>query len=122
MWLGLVLAVAGIAICVLQFSAEKLMMPWYMPAMATIGLMLVALSVYYARTTWRILALVLMLLIAGGEWAALSAMRVPGYNGPVAAGKPFPAFATLRADGSPFTQADLIGAQNTVMVFFRGRW
>jgi hypothetical protein len=28
----------------------------------------------------------------------------------------------MRADGSPFTQRDLEGDQNNVMVFFRGRW
>ena len=49
-------------------------------------------------------------------------MRLPAYTGPVAAGQPFPEFATQRADGSPFTQRDLEGDQNNVMVFFRGRW
>jgi peroxiredoxin len=48
--------------------------------------------------------------------------RLPLYKGPVAMGRPFPAFATVRADGSPFTQRDLQGDKNSVLVFFRGRW
>ena len=60
--------------------------------------------------------------LAGAEGAFLAALRLPAYTGPVAAGRPFPAFATIRADGTPFTQSDLEGDQDTVMVFFRGRW
>jgi len=49
-------------------------------------------------------------------------MRLPAYNGPIAVGRPFPAFEARRADGTPFRQSDLIGDQHHAIVFFRGRW
>jgi hypothetical protein len=61
-------------------------------------------------------------LLAGAEWAMMFAMRLPSYTGPIAAGRAFPAFATMRSDGTPFTHDNLKGDQNTVLVFFRGRW
>jgi len=69
-----------------------------------------------------VLALLLVLLLAGAEWAFLLASRLPAYTGPVAAGQPFPEFTTVRADGKPFARRDLDGDQNSVLVFFRGRW
>src|SRR5438270_828826 len=74
------------------------------------------------RTVWRVLVLLLVTLLAAGEWAFVLETRLPAYTGPVAEGRPFPAFKTARADGSPFTQEDLADGQKTVMVFFRGRW
>jgi peroxiredoxin len=49
-------------------------------------------------------------------------MRLPPYAGPVAVGRPFPAFEARRADGKPFSQVDVTGDQQNVLVFFRGRW
>ena len=70
----------------------------------------------------RIVALAAVTLLAGAEWAIIYAMRLPPYTGPITVGRPFPAFETTRADGTPFAQSDLAGAQKTVLVFFRGRW
>ena len=120
--LGLLLAVLGIAAYAVQLSVHRLSSPWYVPCAATVGAVFVALSLWRAPTVWRVLALVLLVLLAGAESAFLAALRLPAYTGPVAAGRPFPAFATIRADGSPFTQTDLEGDQDTVLVFFRGRW
>jgi hypothetical protein len=75
-----------------------------------------------SRSIWRWTAVVIFTLFAAFQWWALLAMRLPAYTGPVKDGQPFPAFATTLADGSSFTQADLQGDQNTVMVFFRGHW
>ncbi len=52
----------------------------------------------------------------------LWAMRLPAYTGPVTVGQSFPPFATTRSDGTAFTQSDLQGEANNVLVFFRGRW
>ena len=68
------------------------------------------------------MALVVVVLLSGLEFAALYAMRLPAYAGPIAVGHPFPAFEARRADGTPFTQDDLIGDQDHALVFFRGRW
>ncbi len=122
MLLGLGLAALGIAAYVLQLWLQRLSVPWYMPAAALLGAALVAASLRERRTVWRILALVVVLLIGGFEVVALNSMRLPRYTGPVAVGKPFPAFEARLADGSPFTQASLTGDRDTVMVFFRGRW
>ncbi|HEY7423063.1 MAG TPA: hypothetical protein VH682_02365 [Gemmataceae bacterium] len=120
--LGLGLAVLGVIAYVVQVAAHRLTFPWYMPIAATLGLVFLAVSLWKKRTVWRVLALLLVGLLAGAEWAILLAARLPAYTGPVAAGKPFPAFATMRADGTPFTERDLEGDQNSVLVFFRGRW
>jgi hypothetical protein len=120
--LGLGLPVLGIAAYAVQLSVHRLSSPLYVPCAATVGAVFVALSLWRARTVWRVLALVLLVLLAGAEWASLAALRLPAYTGPVTAGQPFPAFATIRADGTPFTQSDLQSDQDTVMVFFRGRW
>jgi hypothetical protein len=121
--LGLGLAALGVIGYVVQLSLQRLITPWYMPAAATLGVVCLVLSLWQRRTVWRILGLVLVLLLAGAEWTFLLAARLPPYSGPVAAGEPFPAFATTQFDGTPFTDRDLKGGdQDSVLVFFRGRW
>jgi cytochrome oxidase Cu insertion factor (SCO1/SenC/PrrC family) len=116
------LALLGVAAYAVQLSLGHLMLPWYMPAAAIVGVVLLAASLCKRRTIWRVLALVLVMLLAGFEIMALSAMRLPPYTGPIAIGRSFPAFEARRADGTPFTQNDLIGDQHHAIVFFRGRW
>jgi hypothetical protein len=120
--LGLGVAILGVAAYAVQISLERLIAPWYMPALASLGLVLVVLSLLEKRTVWRVLALLVVTLLTGAEWAFLYAMRLPPYKGPIAVGRPFPAFETKRADGTPFTERDLAGDLNSVLVFFRGRW
>jgi hypothetical protein len=119
---GLALPALGVAAYAAQLYFSRLILPWYMPALALLGVVLVALSLRRRRTVWRALALAAVVLFAGAEAAALNAMRLPPYAGPVTVGRPFPAFEAKRADGSAFTQDDLIGDQNVAFVFFRGRW
>src|SRR5205814_1640445 len=114
--LGLGLPALGVAAYAAQIWAKRLTTPWYLPVAATLGAFLVAASLRQARTAPRWLALVLVLLLAGAEWAFLLATRLPAYAGPVAEGRPFPAFATVRADGTPFTQHDLAGGPDSVLV------
>lgn len=120
--LGLGVTALGVIGYVAQLTAHRLTAPWYMPIAATLGVVLIIASLWQARTVWRVLALLLVGLLAGAEWTFLLATRLPPYTGPVAVGQPFPAFATTRADGTPFTQRDLGGDRNSVLVFFRGRW
>jgi cytochrome oxidase Cu insertion factor (SCO1/SenC/PrrC family) len=119
---GLGLPILGVAAYAMQLSLRRLMLPWYLPAAALLGVALVVASLWERRTVWRALALVMVLLLAGFELLALIAMRLPPYAGPIAVGRPFPAFEARRADGTPFTQNDLIGDQHHALVFFRGRW
>jgi hypothetical protein len=121
--LGFGLTALGIAAYVVQVSAGRLTVPWYLPVSTTLGLACVAVALWRSRSLWRFLALVPLLLAAVAGWGLAFGGRLPAYTGSrVAAGKPFPEFATARADGSPFTQRDLEGDRDTVMVFFRGRW
>ena len=121
-WIGMGSALLGIALSVAQFSLGRLAVPWYMPILACVGAILIAVSLRRKRSAVRIAALVGVVLLGSLEILALNAMRLPPYEGPIEIGKPFPAFAAKRADGSPLTQADLAGASATAIVFFRGRW
>lgn len=120
--LGLALPVLGLMGYAVQMAAQRLMTPWYVPITATLGLAFLIASLGHARTVWRVLALLLVTLLAGATWMFLLAMRLPAYTGPVAVGQPFPAFETTQADGTPFTRHDLKSNRTNVLVFFRGRW
>jgi hypothetical protein len=120
--LGIGLALLGVGVYVVQVSHQRLMAPWYMPALALLGVFLVALSLRQRRTVWRVLSLLAVVALAAAEIALLFALRLPAYTGSIAAGKAFPAFEARLADGSSFTQQNLLGDQTNVLVFFRGRW
>jgi hypothetical protein len=120
--LGLGLTILGIAAYAAQLWAQRLTIPWYLPPTATLGVVCVIAALWRRRTVVRWLALVLVVLLAGAEWLFVVGTRLPRYTGPVAAGQPFPDFTTSQADGKPFARRDLEGDQNTVLVFFRGRW
>src|SRR5262245_43289816 len=122
LWLGLGVVVAGIAVYTAQIMAHRLKSPWYLPYATTLGVALVAMSLWQARSVWRVLALLLVAVIAGGAWTLILGTRLPPYTGPVAVGGPFPAFQTVRAEGTSFTERDLQGDKDSIMVFFRGRW
>ena len=120
--LGLLVTVLGIIAYIVQLSAGRLFMPWYLPVSATLGVFLVLVSVWQKGIVLRKIVLMLVLMVAIFAWYFMFAEPLPPYTGPVAVGQPFPAFATVRADGTPFTQRDLEGDQETVLVFFRGHW
>jgi hypothetical protein len=119
---GLGLGVLGVGVYAIQLSLGRLMLPWYMPAAALLGVACMVASLWKRRTVWRALALVVVVLLAGLEFMSLYATRLPPYAGPIAVGRPFPAFEARQADGTLFTQDDLIGDQHHALVFFRGRW
>jgi hypothetical protein len=121
--LGVILAIAGpVLMILLMFAVKILITPWYAPLLGTLGVALIVLAQTRSRSLWRWTAVVFFTFLVAFQWWALLAMRTPAYAGPVKDGRPLPAFATKLADGSAFTQADLQGDQNTVLVFFRGHW
>jgi hypothetical protein len=124
LWLGVLCAVAGPPLYIVQLMAwGQTTNPWYAPALATLGVGLVMLSLRRRRTVWRGLALVLALFLAAGDWWFLTSyVRLPSYAGPVVSGESFPDFRATRADGTPFSRADLAGDRATALVFFRGHW
>lgn len=123
LWLGVLTGLSGPILYFVQMMAGNLAVPWYAPALAALGAGLIVLSLLRRCTAWRIVALVLVGgLLAGEGWFLLSYTRLPPYQGPVAVGKPFPAFTAARADSTPFTAYNLQGDQDTVLVFYRGWW
>jgi hypothetical protein len=123
-WLGLGVAVTALGVLgyVVQLRMERLFTPWYMPGLATLGVLFVVLSLWQRRTAWRFLGLLLVVLLAGAAWAFLLALRLPPYTGPVTVGQPLPPFTTTWADGTSLGPGDLQDGQSHVLVFFRGRW
>jgi hypothetical protein len=122
LWAGLCLPVLAVGAFAVQIANAHLKTPWYLPVVATLGVVLVGYALWRRRSVWRWIALIPVVLFACLTWAFLVMLRLPAYEGPVAAGKAFPTFATARADGTPFTEHDFQGNDNHLLVFFRGRW
>jgi hypothetical protein len=122
-WAGLGTCLLGVALTAVQFSLKFLFVPWYMPALATLGALLLLVAVARRRSVVRIMALLLVAAFAAFQWFFLvSVMKLPAYEGPAQPGRPFPAFHATFAGDKPFTEADLRDGSQRAMVFFRGRW
>jgi hypothetical protein len=129
-WAGILACLVGLGAAVVQFTWLKHMsVPWYAPALATLGALLLVVAVASRLTITRVIALVLVVALAGFQWYVLVvAMKLPDYQGP-ARGDPFPAFSATLADSKSstddsrsFTDANLRDGSRRAMVFFRGRW
>src|SRR5260370_24110058 len=79
--LGLALAALGVIAYVVQLRMHSLMAPWYVPVSATLGVACVIVALWKARTVWRVLALLLVVLLAGAEWTVLLTTRLPAFTG-----------------------------------------
>jgi hypothetical protein len=123
-WSGLGVCLLGVALMVAQYVLLKwLIVPWYFPALITIGAGLLLWSLARRRSVVRAIALLLVAALATFQWYALAVlMKVPAYEGPARAGQAIPAFETNLAGGRSFTEADLKSGSPTVLAFFRGRW
>lgn len=121
MALGLAVAALGVVGYGGQLAAQRLFTPWYLPISGTLAVLLLLVALWRRVTVRRIVALIPVLLLTAGDWFMVGG-SLPAYTGPIAEGKPFPEFATVLADGTQLTQRDLHGEQDTVIVFFRGRW
>jgi hypothetical protein len=62
---GLVVPVLGVTAYAIQFSFQRLMLPWYMPAAALLGVALVVASLSRRPSLLRVLALVVVMFLAG---------------------------------------------------------
>lgn len=120
---GIGVCLLGVALLVLQYRLKELIVPWYVPALTTLGVLLIFSSVAQRWSVIRILFLILIVVLAGFEWYfVVSFSKLPNYVGPARIGHQFPAFQTTLANGRPFTDKDLQDGTPSVMVFFRGRW
>src|SRR5262245_11634357 len=106
LWAGIGLCLLGVAINFVQFFVlKKFFVPWYGPAMATLGVLRLILAVARRRSVTRVVALVLVAAFAGFGWYFLvSLAKLPEYTGPAQPGRPMPAFQTTLADGRPFSE------------------
>src|SRR3954453_13761031 len=95
--LGLGLAALGVIGYAVQLWAQRLRAPRYMPILATLGVVFLVVALWERRTVWRVLALLLVVLVAGAAWAFLLLTRLPEYTGPVAAGRALPEFNAVGA-------------------------
>ncbi len=120
---GLLLFLAGPALYAVQISLKHLWMAWYMPLLASLGVVLMIASVRQRRGVLRGTALAFFVLLCGGEWyLMLVAAKTPAYTGPAQPGSKLPPFAAVLADGTPFTNQDVEHEVRSVLVFNRGRW
>src|SRR5437016_4325175 len=86
LWLGIASALLGIVVYAALLGAGLLHTPWYAPALATVGVGLLVLSLIRRFTFFRGAALLLLGLLTAAEWwFLLDLSRLPPYAGPVAA-------------------------------------
>ena len=120
---GLLLLVVGPAVYFVQVVLKHLWTPWYVPLLASLGMVFMIASVWQRRGAWRCIGLILCALLCGGEWyLMLVAIKSPDYTGPVRLGVKLPEFAATLADGRSFTSKDVEDEGRSVLIFFRGRW
>jgi hypothetical protein len=124
LWLGVGLCLLGLVLNFVQILLMKLLVvPWYMPILATVGALCALVSIRKRPTWTRGIALVILAALTAGEWYFLLSMsRLPEYKGPVQVERKIPEFTTTLADGRPFTEKDLEKGSPTVLVFNRGHW
>lgn len=123
LWAGLFVAIAAPLAYAVQLQIPRLTTPWYLPVLGTLGALLAIAALVKQFGVVRLLVAAVLIVLAGLEWTALlGPTRLPPYTGPVAAGKPFPEFASILADGTPLDRTSLVKDQPVALVFFRGRW
>ena len=123
LWAGILVGLLGIPLYFVQYRLGMLTVPWYQPALAALGTVLLLGAVARRRSVTRMIALVLVAAFAGlDSYFVVSMSKLPSYEGPARVGQKMPAFRTARADGTPFTEKDLQAGKFNVLVFNRGRW
>ena len=121
--MGLALFLAGPILNAIEIINGRLTMPWYLPILATLGVLFMIASVWQRGGILRISGLVIFAVLCGLIWFFVLVMsKVPNYTGPAQPGKKVPAFNTKLADGTSFSNEDLEEGDRSVLLFFRGRW
>jgi hypothetical protein len=121
-FIGVLLFIVGPVAYAIQMNMHRLSMPWYIPILSTIGVLLMLLSVVQRRGIVRIVFLVLFMLFCGFEWMSLLATSTPKYVGPAQTGHKLPEFSASLANGARFTNKDLENGTPSALLFFRGHW
>ena len=88
-FIGILLFLIGPAIYILQFRMRQLVVPWYAPVLASIGVLCLIASVMRRRGILRVVGLVLLTVVCGLEWFFLLVVaKSPAYEGPAQVGAP----------------------------------
>lgn len=122
---GVLLIILGPVLNFVQISMAKLSTPWYLPILATAGVVCLIASLRQRRSVIRIVFATLFTMLCGGEWyMLLIAAKTPPYTGPAQVGSKVPEFSATLADGTAFTNENLAkgGEGRTALIFNRGRW
>jgi len=120
---GLVACLLGPLLIFVQFGLKWLFVPWYSAVLASLGAVLVLVSVIQRPGLMRVAALLFVAAFAAFQWYFHGwMMKLPEYAGPAQAGKQLPAFTAVQANGEPFTDTTLTDGTRRAFVFFRGRW
>jgi hypothetical protein len=118
--MGIVLFIVGPIAYFIQLRIPRFDVPWYMPILSTIGVLLMTVS---AGAVWRKIVLMLFLVLCGLEWYFMVEFaKTPVYSGPAKIGQKLPALHASFADGKDFTQGDLEKGKRSAIIFFRGKW
>lgn len=122
--LGVPLFVLGPLIYFVQLQIPRFDIPWYVPIFSTLGVVLMAISVWHHRGILRSVGLAVFVVLCGLEWTFFMVLtRTPPYTGPAQVGSKLPGFTATLADGTTsFRNTDLDSDKRTVMLFYRGRW
>lgn len=117
------LAALAIGVWMMQlFVLRSTALPWYVPVLGAGAVILAAAAFWRKPSLVRGLMALLVVAVGGFEVVFFAyGSLLPKYEGPAKSGAQFPAFSAVRADGTPFTDAELRG-HPTVLTFFRGRW
>lgn len=122
-WAGLGVCVLALVLVGVQYALKQFVVPWYLPVLSTLGVLMLLVAVSRRRSVTRIMLLVLLGALTGFEWYFLiSFSKLPSYEGPAQIAQRIPEFETTLADGRTFTDQDLADGTPTVLTFFRGRW
>jgi hypothetical protein len=74
-WAGALACLLGLGLAFAQFGLKRLGVPWYSPALATLGAVLLLVAVARRRTVPRVAGLVLVAALAGLQWYFLGSLR-----------------------------------------------
>src|SRR5687767_13744343 len=87
-WMGLAIFLAGPILNAIEITNGRLTMPWYLPILATLGVLFMIASVWQRGGILRISGLVIFAVLCGLIWFFVLVMsKLPNYTGPAQPGK-----------------------------------
>src|SRR5688572_28306094 len=80
---GFLLFVLGPVLNFVQLRVGQLWTPWYVPVLASVGVLLMIASLRQRRSVLRLVGLVVFVVVCGLEWYLFAVkLKAPEYSGP----------------------------------------